>query len=128
MFVGMQNRLYVLITLIGLIFSQSLHASAQQDTAIYSQFEIAPTPVGGKLAYLRWLEAAIEYPDSALTADVQGELMVEFVVERTGELSHIYMRDTLGFGVGEAVRKAIATSPPWNVAIINGRPVRARYQ
>src|SRR5690606_40431316 len=73
-------------------------------------------------------EAAIEYPDSALTADVQGELMVEFVVERTGELSHIYMRDTLGFGVGEAVRKAIATSPPWNVAIINGRPVRARYQ
>lgn len=44
MFVGMKNHLYVLIAFIGLVFSQSLHASVQQDTTIYSQFEVAPTP------------------------------------------------------------------------------------
>lgn len=124
----MQKRRSIFLAFIGLIFGQSLHASAQQDTAIYSSYEVAPTPVGGKQAYLRWLEAAIEYPDSALAADVQGEVVAEFIVERTGELSHIYIRDTLGFGVEEAVRKAITTSTPWNVALMNGRPVRARYQ
>lgn len=126
-FDGMLKSPYIFLAVIGSIFIQSSYASVQ-DTAIYDKYEIAPEPVGGKLAYIKWLDEATEYTDSAITADVRGTVVAEFVVERNGDLSHIQVRDTLGFGMEEALRKAIATSAPWRVAIINGRPVRARYQ
>lgn len=125
--VRLKKALYTLLILMGTAVG-SLSFAIAQDTTIYDRFEVAPEPIGGKAAYLQWLDKTIQIPDTADSAKAGGEALLEFIVEPNGELSHIQVSSKLGATTEEAVRKAVAGSARWRSAMINGRPVRARHQ
>lgn len=101
---------------------------AAQDTTIYDHTEVAAEPIGGMINYLNWLDKTIQIPDATNYVKANGEALLEFVVEPNGELSHIQVSSKLGAATDVAIRKAVARSARWRSAMINGRPVRARYQ
>jgi len=123
----MKNLLYTFVVLVGTA-AGSLSFAIAQDTTIYDRFEVAPEPIGGRAAYLQWLDKTIQIPDAADSAKAGGEALLEFIVEPNGELSHIQVSSKLGTATEVAIRKAVAGSARWRSAMINGRPVRARHQ
>jgi len=123
----MKKILYTLVVLVGTAIGPLSFAIAQ-DTTIYDRFEVAPEPVGGKVAYLQWLDKTIKIPETVDPGKANGEALLEFVVEPNGKLSHIQVSSKLGAATEEAIREAVAGSARWRSAMINGRPVRARYQ
>lgn len=54
---------------------------------------------------LRYLYGKLKYPEYALQHDIQGRVIVTFVVEKDGSISHIQILKDIGGGCGEeAVR------------------------
>ena len=123
----MKNILYTLVVLVETVISPLSFAIAQ-DTTVYDRFEVAPEPIGGRVAYLQWLDKTIKIPETVDPDKANGEALLEFVVEPNGELSDIRVSSKLGTATEKAIREAVAGSARWRSAMINGRPVRARHQ
>src|SRR5690606_21291320 len=123
----MKKILYKFVVLVGTVVSP-LYFAIAQDTTIYDRSEVAPQPIGGRVAYLHCLVKTIKTPENVDPGKANGEALLEFVVEPNGELSDIRVSSKLGAAMEEAIREAVAGSARWRSAMINGRPVRARQQ
>lgn len=67
------------------------------------------------------------YPPMASENNIQGKIIVSFIVEKDGKLTDIQVLRGLGYGLDEAVVKQLKSCPRWTPAIQNGKPVRERY-
>jgi protein TonB len=69
----------------------------------------------------------IHYPSMARRYNVQGRVIVSFVIEVDGSLNDIKVVKGIGGGCDEEAVRAIKLSPRWTPGTINGRPVRVKY-
>ncbi len=122
---------------------------AQTDTTIYEAVERLPMPlIGGCLSeqhpdwpddslrrcaersLLTILSRNIRYPEEARQANIEGTVVVAFVIETNGRISNIRLIKDIGGGCGaEAIRVLQALDDAglrWQPAQIKGQPVRMR--
>lgn len=69
-------------------------------------------------------ESLIEYPKEAIASQVEGVVMVNFIVEKDGTVSNPRFLRTLGFGCEEEVLRVINKLPVARPGMVSGRPVR----
>jgi periplasmic protein TonB len=82
---------------------------------------------GGENGFIKYLGNAIHYPAVDKENNVQGKVIVQFVVEKDGSLTDVKaVRGPDQSLMDEAVR-AVKTSPKWSPGIQNGRPVRVAF-
>jgi len=117
-----------LIAVILLIFCQK-SANAQDDDKIYNFVSIKnpPTYPGGLQAFYKFLGTNIKYPEMAAKNNVQGKVLVSFVVEKDGSLSDIKIERSLGSGTDEETVRVLKLSRNWNPGIEDAKPVRVKY-
>lgn len=53
---------------------------------------------------------------------------VSFVVDKTGKLSDLTLKNDPGYGTGAEVLRFFSKTPNWNPATINGKPVVSRFE
>jgi protein TonB len=94
---------------------------------IFTAVEQAPTFPGGEGAFGKYLGKNIRYPAIARENNVQGRVVLTFVVERDGSLTDIKVLRSLGSGTDEEAVRVLKASPKWKPGIQNGRPVRVQY-
>ncbi|MFA6247529.1 MAG: TonB family protein [Mucilaginibacter sp.] len=94
---------------------------------IFTAVEQVPTFPGGESGFNKYLSKAIRYPAIARENNVQGRVIVQFVVERDGSLTDIKVVRGIGSGCDEEAMRALKASPKWKPGIQNGRPVRVQY-
>jgi protein TonB len=94
---------------------------------IFTAVEQAPTFPGGDGAFGKYLGKNIRYPAIARENNVQGRVVLTFVVERDGSLTDIKVLRSLGSGTDEEAVRVLKASPKWKPGIQNGRPVRVQY-
>ncbi len=86
-----------------------------------------PLIKGGMKALPNHLAQELKYPQQALRYSLEGEVVVDFVVEPSGSLSNLHaVKDVGGGCTDEALRLLRAT--PWAPAILNGERVRSSMQ
>lgn len=132
-------RLLLLISVIGISFAfQSASPAfememinknqpvAVQDTA-FSKVDVPPSPVGGYQNFYNYVGRNYKYPKAAVTAQVEGKVIIQFVVERDGSLVEIKALEDLGFGTGEEAVRMLKSAPKWNPGIMDGKPVRVQF-
>jgi protein TonB len=77
-----------------------------------------------------YIHNRLEYPRQALLNQIEGTVVVEFVVRPDGLLDEIGIRNDIGFGCGETLLKIFASMNRMNERWIPGRkdgkPVRVR--
>lgn len=88
--------------------------------------EVAQFP-GGINKLSQFLSANIVYPDDALENNVNGKVIVSFIVEIDGTISKIALYKKLGYGCDEEVIRVIKLSPKWIPAQLDGKPVRSNF-
>lgn len=80
----------------------------------------------GESSAARYNSLNIQYPAAAREAGLQGQVLVEFIVEKDGSLSNFLVKKDIGGGCGEEALRILKTMPKWRVAKKSGEPVRVR--
>jgi len=73
-----------------------------------------------------YLGNELKYPSAALTNNVQGKVMVSFVINKNGEISDIELVKKLGFGCDEEAVRVLKNMPKWSAGEQNKRKVNVK--
>ena len=99
--------------------------STGEEVDIYCFFPefIEPDFPGGMGAWLSFIRRNLKYPAAAVKANIQGTVVVQFVVELDGSVTDI--KAVSGpEELKQAAMNVIKKSPKWNPAVQNGRRVK----
>jgi TonB family protein len=94
---------------------------------VYTVLETQPKFPGGTQNFLKFLAANIKYPADDRKNNVQGRVVIQFVIEKDGSLTNVKAIRGPSEAMSEEAVRVLSTSPKWNPGIQDGRPVRAQY-
>jgi len=106
--------------------SNNIYKNQQQKPVkeeIYTCFDIEKEPEfkGGEKAMLKFMKMNMHYPLIAQRAGVEGTVIVRFVVDKTGKISNVKIKQGIGSGCDEEAIRVIKVMPAWNPGRNNGR-------
>ena len=90
----------------------------------FTKVEIESEYPGGAAAWQRYLNRNLRYPQEAIDNEVQGAVVVQFIVDREGNVSDVEAISGPNELRSEAVR-VIKKSGKWTPAVQNGRQVKS---
>jgi protein TonB len=79
---------------------------------------------GGEAALLKYIRDNVKYPAIALEQDLQGIVLLRFVVERDGSVGDVQVQKSLSAECDREAIRVVKAFPRFIPAKINGRPVR----
>jgi periplasmic protein TonB len=94
------------------------------DTGLTAAVDVRPRYPGGDDARLYYLRSHVKYPLLAIKAQIQGVVMVVFIVESDGSISHVDVSKRIGGGCDEEAIRVTREMPRWEPGKRNGNPVR----
>jgi antitoxin component YwqK of YwqJK toxin-antitoxin module len=97
------------------------------DTTVYGNADILPTFNAGEGGVNRFLAKNLKYPAYAREHNIQGKVVLAFIVEKDGSITHLRVIRGVEGGCTEEALRVIMLSPPWKPGYLNGRPVRVKY-
>lgn len=75
---------------------------------------------------IKHIQTNLNYPDSALAIGAQGPVVVEFIIDASGNITKPVITKTLGFGCDEEALRVITLMPAWQPGLQDGKPVAVR--
>ena len=90
----------------------------------FTKVEIESEYPGGASAWQRYLNKNLRYPQDAIDNDIQGTVVVQFIVDKAGAVSDVEAISGPQELRDEAVR-VIKKSGQWTPAVQNGRQVKS---
>lgn len=99
-----------------------------KDEIIYDFNDLVdlPTFIGGSSQLNDFLETNLIYPKEPLENEIEGVIMVYFVINKDGTVSDITVEDGNKDLQREAVRMVQKTSGKWQSGKLKGKPIRVR--
>ena len=92
----------------------------------FMKVEIESEYPGGRPAWERYLNKNFRYPEDAINNEIQGVVMVQFIVDKEGNVSDVQaLSGPAQGGLQEEAVRVIRKSGTWNPAIQNGRKVKS---
>jgi len=93
---------------------------------IFTKVEIESSYPGGPGAWMRYLNKTFRYPEEAQQDGIQGTVVVQFIVDKEGNVSEVeaVSGPSTGGLRDEAIR-VIKKSGKWEPAVQNGRKVKS---
>jgi protein TonB len=92
----------------------------------FTKVEIESDFPGGTAAWLRYLNKNLRYPDDAVNNEIQGTVVVQFIVDKEGNVSDVQaIAGPDNGGLREEAVRVIKKSGKWTPAIQNGRQVKS---
>lgn len=116
------------LLLIILFFGCSTFSFAQdaEEDTIYVTAEIMPEYKDDGINGFRRFIAKNYIVPEGVQEDLVGTVIVNFIVEKDGEISTIKVLRDLGSGTGQAAIEAVRKSEKWSPGYINQKPVRVQ--
>ncbi len=96
-------------------------ASAPKADLIFVEQEARPK--NGLDEFYKHVRNNLSYPETAKAAGTQGRVFVQFVVQADGSLTDITVIRGIGNGCDEEAVRLVQTSPAWQAAKYQGKPV-----
>lgn len=97
------------------------------EQVIFEVAEVMPEFMGGTPALMQYLSKNIKYPTVPQENGVQGKVIVQFVVDVDGSVTHpVVVRSVDPYLDKEAIR-VVASMPKWKPGMQRNTPVRVKY-
>jgi TonB family protein len=93
----------------------------------YQQKLTQPEFPGGLEQLYAFLARKIIYPDYAKAHNIQGRVILEFMVEKNGEIRNVKILRSVYKDIDEEAVRALMLAPKWNPGLAHGMPVRVSY-
>jgi protein TonB len=103
------------------------HKQGEEDyDGTFTKVEIESQYPGGSSAWLRYLNRNFHYPEDAMASEIQGMVVVQFIVDKEGGVSEVQaISGPEEGGLREEAVRVIKKSGKWIPAIQNGRQVKS---
>lgn len=82
---------------------------------------------GGPAAMMKWLSNNIRYPESAQQNDIQGRVVVKFVVEKDGSIGQVTVVKGVDKDLDREAIRVVKKMPRWQPGKNNGVAVRSYF-
>ena len=107
-------------------------ATAQADTTKKKKSwdcipETMPQFPGGQGVMMKYLAANIKYPASAVKAKKQGRVIVTFIVQKDGSVTHAKIAKSVDPELDAEALRIVKAMPKWTPGTQNGKPVNVKY-
>jgi TonB family protein len=99
----------------------------KDNSQVFAVVEQAPSFPGGTDAFYKFLASNTIYPEAMRANNIQGKVIVTFVVEKDGSLSNVRALKGPGYGANEEAVRVVSLSPKWTPGYQNGKPVRVQF-
>lgn len=83
---------------------------------------------GGNSAWTKFLTKNLKYPKQAQRANIEGRVILNFYVDREGNISNITVVRGVGSGCDEEAIRVLSKSPKWKPGLQRGVPVKSIKQ
>lgn len=97
------------------------------DKKIFNFVQQKPEFPDGEAALLKYLYANIKYPPIARENGIEGQVVVRFVVSKTGKIDDVKILRSLGGGCDEEASRVVRAMPAWKPGKHNGKAVNCTY-
>ncbi len=83
--------------------------------------EALPEFPGGATAFMKWLTANLKYPTDAQKRKLEGKVVVSFIVDTEGNVTHLKVDKSPNVVFTQEVIKVMNKMPKWRPGIQNGQ-------
>lgn len=94
---------------------------------VFTEVEVPPTFPGGMGAMMAWLSQNVRYPAYAQEMNVQGRVLVKFVVLPDGSLDQVQIAKGVSLDLDNEAIRVVKAMPKWTPGTIDGKPVKVLY-
>ena len=95
---------------------------------VYDVVETQPNPPGGMAGWNKYLSDNLKYPTQARRMDIEGTVIVVFVINTDGSIQDVELLRGIGGGCDEEAIKIVKNAPKWTPGMQRGKPVRTRMR
>ncbi len=94
---------------------------------IFMVVEDPPQFPGGEAEMLKYIAENLDYPPLARENNIQGRVVVKFVVDENGKVMNAQVVKGIGWGCDEAALKVVNSMPRWKPGKQRNKPVRVWF-
>lgn len=105
----------------------TIKMQAKNGNKIYSSVERMPEFPGGMKNFKRYIDRNLKYPEKAKKEKIEGVVVMQFVVEKNGEITNTKIMRRLNPELDTIAYKLIEGMPRWIPASDYGITVRCKY-
>jgi len=107
-----------------IVFAEPMEEEVADE--IFTLVEELPSFAGGDIAYIKFIQKNLIYPDKARRMGIEGRVFVQFIVEKDGSLTSIKVLKGIPGDCNEEAIRVLENSPKWVSGKQRGRPVRVQ--
>ncbi len=98
-----------------------------EENKVFTSVEQMPTFPGGEAELMKYLGSHIKYPQMAAENGVQGRVVVQFVVTKTGSIGEVKVVRGKDPDLDKEAVRVVKTLPKFNPGKMNGQPVNVWF-
>ena len=98
-----------------------------EDTTIYNNVEVMPSYPGDMAECYMFVARQMHYPEEAEEKDIEGRVLIRFVVEKDGRLTNFEVIESPDPLLSNEALRVLKQMPKWIPAKNKGKDVRCRY-
>lgn len=99
----------------------------EEENKVFDVVEENPSFPGGQAALMQWLNENIKYPVIAAENGIQGRVIVQFVVSKTGSISDVRVVRGVDPSLDKEAVRVVSNMPNWTPGRQNGTTVNVRF-
>lgn len=107
------------------VADSSLNSKSTEKT--FDVVDNMPSYPGGRAAMMAFLSSNMNYPATAKENNVQGRVIIGFVVEKDGSISEVKVLRSVDPALDQEALRLVNAMPKWKHGTMDGKPVRVRY-
>lgn len=98
-----------------------------EEDPIFVVVEEMPEFPGGQDSLAKFIAANLVYPVKAKENNIQGKVMIEFVVDEKGKVTNAKVIKGIGSGCDEEALRIVNRMPKWKPGKQRNKPVNVRF-
>jgi periplasmic protein TonB len=97
------------------------------ETKVFQFVEVMPVFPGGESAMGDYIGKHLKYPNKARRNNIQGKVIIRFIVQSDGTVSDVMVLRDIGYGCGQAALDVVRTMPRWEPGTQNNKAVSVQF-
>lgn len=89
--------------------------------------DVVPEYPGGMAALLEYLQRNMRYPNEAKENEIQGRVVVRFIVNAQGKIEGAEVQKGIGYGCDKEALRVVNAMKPWKPGQVKGKAVKVYY-
>jgi len=107
----------------GVIVIDKSEIEGPDEDGVFMVVEKLPEFPGGDMELMKFIGKNIVYPEVARRNNIEGRVIVKFVIRKDGSVTDVEVLRDIGGGCGEEAKRVLELSPKWEPGIQDGENV-----